>query len=148
MTESEISVQMINSERRISARYRRFFKFFILISFLLIFLVIVAAVGIIFLGLGTNWFLFNFEGWIFGVAVVIGLFILLEILFYLHILLFRRKRYKMEKPQPEYIDGKIVVDVTFPRGTDGGVYSKTYIEIDDSSILRLKNLMIPPGELW
>ena len=54
----------------------------------------------------------------------------------------------MEKPKPEYIDGKIVVDITFPRGTDGGVYSKTYIEIDESSILRLKNLMIPPNELW
>jgi len=73
---------------------------------------------------------------------------LLEILFYLRFILLRRKRLRMEKPRPEYIDGKIVIDITFPMGTDGGIYSKTYIEIDKNSILRLKNLMIPPDEIW
>jgi hypothetical protein len=147
MTTSEMSAQMLDSEGRISARYRWFFKYFFLISILLIILVVVAAVGIVYLGLGTNWFLFNFEGWIFGVLVVIGIFVFLEILFFLHFFLFRRKRIRLEQPQPEYIDGKIIIDITFPKGIDGGVFSKTYIEIDNNSILRLRNLMIPPDEL-
>jgi hypothetical protein len=148
MNTSEKSAQMLNSEMKINDRYQWFFRLFLLISFLLIFLVIIAAIGIVFLGLGTNWFLFNFEGWIVGVSIFIGLFIILEFLFYFHLFLLRKKRLRIEKPKPEFIDGKKVIDITFPRGTDGGIYSKTYIEIDNNSILRLKNLMIPPDELW
>jgi len=148
MTESEKQEQLLIYERRISARYKWFFKYFLIITFLLVFLIIISAVGIVFLGLGTNWFLFNFEGWIFGVSIVFGLFVTLEILFFLHFFLIRRKIMKSGKPKPEYIDGKKIIDITFPRETDGGVYSKTYIEIDSNNILRLKNLMIPPDELW
>ena len=148
MTTSEKLAQMMDFERRISARYTWFFKLFLITTLILIIIVIISAVGIVFLGLGTNWILFNFEGWIVGVSILIGLFILLEILFFLHILLLRRKRIKMGKPKTEFIDGKKVIDITFPKDTDGGVYSKTYIEIDNNSILRLKNLMIPPGDLW
>ena len=83
-----------------------------------------------------------------GLSALIGLFIFLEIIFYLHLFLLRRKRLKIGKPKPDFIDGKKVIDITFPSGTDGGIYSKTYIEIDNQSILRLKNLMIPPNELW
>jgi len=45
------------------------------------------------------------------------------------------------------IEGKKVFDMTFPKDTDGGVYSKTNIEIDNNSILRLKYQMIPPEEI-
>ncbi|KYK22600.1 hypothetical protein AYK21_03705 [Thermoplasmatales archaeon SG8-52-2] len=147
MTESEKLAQLLNYERKISARYKSFFKYFLIITLLLVLLLIISAVGIIFLGLGTNWFLFNFEGWIVGESIIIGLFVILEILFFLHILLIRRKMSKLGKPKTEYIDGKKIIDITFPKGTDGGVYSKTYIEIDNSNILRLKNLMIPPDEI-
>jgi hypothetical protein len=147
MTTSEKLAQLLNYERKISARYKWFFKLFLIVTFLLVFLLIISAVGIIFLGLGTNWFLFNFEGWIFGVSIVIGLFVILEILFFLHFFFVRRQRIKLGTPKPEYIDGKKIIDITFPKGTDGGVYSKTYIEIDNNNILRLKNLMIPPDEL-
>jgi hypothetical protein len=147
MTDSEKLAKLLNYERKISARYKWFFKYFLIITLLLVLLLIISAVGIIFLGLGTNWFLFNFEGWILGGSIIIGLFIILEILFFLHILLIRRKMSKLGKPKTEYIDGKKIIDITFPKGTDGGVYSKTYIEIDNNNILRLKNLMIPPDEI-
>ena len=148
MTTSEKIAEMLNLEMKISARYRWLFRLFQLITILLISLVIIAAVGIVFLGLGTNWFLFNFEGWIFGVSLVIGVFVLLEILFFLHFFFISIKRIKLGKPKPEYIDGKKIIDITFPEGTDGGVYSKTFIEIDNNNVLRLKNLMIPPDEIF
>lgn len=147
MTTSEKLAQLCNYERKISARYKWFFKLFLIVTLLLVFLLIISAVGIVFLGLGTNWFLFNFEGWIFGVSLIIGLFVILEILFFLHFFLIRRNLLKLGKPKPEYIDGKKIIDITFPKGTDGGVYSKTFIEIDNNNILRLKNLMIPPDEI-
>lgn len=137
-----------NLETKLSSRYLMLFRLFIIVIILLIILIVISAIGIIFLGLGTNWIIFRFEGWIIGLSLLIGLFIFLEMIFYLHFFLIRRKKINLEKPKPEYINGKKVYDITFPRGTDGGVYSKTYIEIDNQNILRIKNLMIPPDELF
>ena len=148
MTTPEKLAEMRNLENKFSSKYLRFFRLFLFITILLIILLVISAIGIIFLGLGINWFLFSFDGWLVGLSLLIGLFILLEIIFYLHTFLLRRKRIKLGKPTPEFIDGKKVLEITFPRGTDGGIYSKTYIEIDNNNILRLKNLMIPPDELW
>ncbi len=148
MTTPEKLAELRNLERKLSARCFWLFRLFLIITILLIFLIVISAIGIIFLGLGTNWILFSFEGWMVGLSTLIGLFIFLEIIFYLHFFLLRRKRLKIGKPKLEFIDGKKVIDITFPRGTDGGIYSKTYIEIDNQKVLRLKNLMIPPDELW
>jgi hypothetical protein len=148
MTSSEKLAQMKSFENKISARYLKFFKLFLIITIILIFIVILSVIGIVFLGLGINWILFSFDGWIAGLSVLIGLFIILDILFYLHFYFSRRKRQKLGKPKPEYIDGKKVIEITFPKETDGGIFSKTLIEIDNQNILRLKSLMIPPEELW
>ena len=148
MSSQEKLAELDNLEIKLRSRYLRLFRLFIIITILIIILIVISAIGIVFLGLGTNWIIFRFEGWIIGLSLLIGLFILLEIIFYLHFFLVRRKKINIEKPKPEYINGKKVYDITFPRGTDGGIYSKTYIEIDNQSILRIKNLMIPPDELW
>jgi len=147
MTNSENIAEMHNLEMKLSHRYLKLFKLFIIITILLIILIVFEAIGIIFLELGTNWILFSFEGWMVGLSLLIGLFIFLEIIFYLRYFLLQKKHLKIQKPKPEFIDGKKVYDITFPSEADGGVYSKTYIEIDDQSILRLKFLMIPPNEL-
>ena len=48
----------------------------------------------------------------------------------------------------EFINEKKVHIYTYPKGITGGIFSKTYIDIDGHNILRLRTLMIPPGELW
>lgn len=148
MSSQEKLEELGNLGTKLRSRYLMLFRLFIIITILLIILIIISAIGIVFLGLGTNWIIFRFEGWIIGLSLLIGLFIFLEIVFYLHFYLIRRKKINLETPKPEFINGKKVYDIIFPRGTDGGVYSKTYIEIDNQSILRIKNLMIPPDELW
>ena len=49
---------------------------------------------------------------------------------------------------PEFIDGKYIHVFTYPKGIEGGIFSKTYVEIDSENILRLRTLIIPPNELW
>ena len=48
----------------------------------------------------------------------------------------------------EYLDGKKVYEYTFPKNNRGGVYSKTYVKIDDSFLLRVRNQMISAEILW
>ena len=147
MTEADNVVEMRKLEMKLSLKYLRLFSIFLIITVLLIILIVLSAIGIIFLGLGTNWILISFEDWMVGLSVLLGIFILLEIILFIHYSLVRRKRLKIEKPTDEFIEGKKVYDITVPKDTDGGVYSKTYIEIDNYGILRLKYLMIPPEEL-
>jgi hypothetical protein len=60
----------------------------------------------------------------------------------------KNKRAIVEKPKEEFIAGKKVHVFTYPQGIEGGIFSKTYIEVDVDNILRLRTLMIPPEELW
>ena len=147
MTASENVAELRKLEMKLSLKYLRLFSLFLIITILLIILIVLSAIGIIFLGLGTNWILISFEDWMVGLSVLLGIFILLEIILFIHYSLVRKKRLKIEKPTDEFIEGKKVFDMTFPKDTDGGVYSKTYIEIDNNSILRLKYQMIPPEEI-
>ncbi len=39
-------------------------------------------------------------------------------------------------------------DSTYPEGVEGGIFSKTYVGIDEHNVLRLRTLMVPPDELW
>jgi hypothetical protein len=145
-TQNKLS-ELRSLEMKLSARYLFLFKLFLIITIILIILIVIDVIGIVFLGLGNNWALLTFEGWMVGLSSLVGIFILLEIMFYIHYYLIRKNRLELEKPKPEMKDGKKVYDITLPRGTDGGVFSKTYIEIDNKNIIRLKNLMIPPDEL-
>ncbi len=148
MSTPEKLEELRNLEIKLRSRYSRLFMFFLIITILLIILIVIVAIGIIFLGLGNNWALMSFEDWMVSLSSLIVIFIFLEFVFYLHYHFLRKNLMGLEKPQPEFIDGKKVYAYTFPRGVEGGVYSKTYIEIDHQSILRLRNLMIPPEELW
>lgn len=140
--------ELRNLEIKLSGRYPRISKLFLIISILLIILIVVVAIGILFLELGNNWALLSLEGWMIAFSLLLVIFIVLDLFFYLRFSYLRKKRLEMEKPKPEFINGRKVYVYTVPRGTEGGVYSKTYIEIDNHNILRLRYLMIPPEEIW
>jgi hypothetical protein len=105
--------------------------------------------GIVFWGYGYNWAILGLEEWSMVAASIIGFFVLLELLLYLGFLKTKKIVTKTKKKRgPEFIDGKKVYTYTYPKGVEGGIYSKTYIDIDGRNILRLRSMMIPPGELW
>ena len=125
----------------------RLIKLFLLITFLLIICVAIVFLGIT-LGSGHNWALFGIDTWIIALCAIFGFFIILELIFFFHFLSVRNKTIELQKPKKEFIDGKRVYVFTYPKGKEGGIFSKTYIEIDDDNILRLRSLMIPPKDLW
>ena len=77
-----------------------------------------------------------------------GVFIFFEILLYTRFTDLKNIRIEKEKPKLEYLEGKRVHVYTHPAGIEGGVFSKTYVEIGEHNILRLRTLMIAPDELW
>jgi hypothetical protein len=147
MAKSKIQVELRNEEKNLGDRYSKFIRLFLLLTIIFIIIAAIVFIGIFILGAGHNWALLSIDFWFILIIVLILIFILLNIIFYIHYRSFQKKRIDLEKPKPEYIDGKRVFVYTVPVNMEGGIFSKTYIEIDKNSILRLRTLIIPPKEL-
>jgi hypothetical protein len=70
--------------------------------------------------------------------IILSLFILLEVIFL----------YLIKKKKKRPFEGKKIHVYTIPEGSKGGIYSKTYIKIDEENILNLRYQMIRPEEIW
>ena len=148
MSDLQIQSDLLDVENKLSTRYSRVSKFLLFIAILLIIGIVFIFLGTFILKYGYNWIFLSINDWIITISIILILFIIFELVFYFHISSFRSKRKELEKPKPEYIKGKRVHVFTHPKGKEGGIFSKTYIEIDEHSILRLRTLMILPEELW
>jgi len=148
MTEQLIQVEMRLYEEKLRSRYFLFLILFLIVAILLITTVAVVFSGISYADMGYNWAALNIEGWIILSSIILLVFIILSLFLYTHINSVRNKIIELEKPKPEFVNGKMVHVYTHPKEKEGGLFSKTYIEIDEHNILRLRTLMVPPEEVW
>ncbi|MEF8880088.1 MAG: hypothetical protein V5A64_06850 [Candidatus Thermoplasmatota archaeon] len=96
---------------------------------------------------GPNWLFFPIEIWLYFLVSLLVLFAVLELVFF--------QRYKSSistvrddrREKPRYIDGRRVYVYTFPKGAKGGVFSKTFIPIDENSVLLLRCRMVHPDKI-
>ena len=144
----EMEKKWTTVEDTLRVRYARLTKFFLIITFLLILLVVAVGLGIGIFEMKPDWALFILDVWMYTMAALIGIFVLLAIIIYIHYSIVRKKRLIEERPKPEFIGGKRLYTYTHPGSSNGGVFSKTHIEIDDHTILRIRGLMASPGEIW
>jgi hypothetical protein len=135
-------------DNKLLVLYTRLIKIFLIISVLFFIWIVIIALGNFILEFEPNWAIFDLTNWILIWCFLISFFIILEIIFYIHYISTIDNRIEFVEPEPEFIHGKRLYVYTYPIGSKGGIFSKTYIQIDDKSVLRLKNLIIPPGELW
>ena len=148
MARPQIQIEMRKKESMILGKYSFWSKLFILLIILLIILLAVVFLGIYIFGYAYNWALFSLDAWIILISVLCVVFILVELFFYFNFSSVVKKRVELETPKPEFIDGKKVHVYTYPIEAEGGVFSKTYIEIDKNNIIRIRLLIISPDELW
>jgi len=135
-------------EYALSARYIKLTKVFLLIAVLCVLWVAVVALGIVFMDFGPAWALVTLETWVVFLSVIFALFIGIDLLAHMHYKMVKDKRIEAERPKPEFIDGKRVYEYTHPQGVGGGIFSKTTVTIDGHTMVRVRSLMVPPGELW
>jgi len=133
-------------EEKLRRKYSFLSKIFVLLGVFLVIWVVIVFIGAWLLDYGYNWALFSVSDWVLIVLFIMVAFIIVELIVFLH---YRSVKNKIvEKPREEYISGRKVYVFTYPPGMEGGIFSKTYVEIDDKNILRLRTLMIPPEEVW
>ena len=134
-------------EDPLQQRYLKTSKIFFLITLIYILWIAIIILGTYTLGLGPKWAAFTIEQWVLSAIGLISVLLALQVVFILHYLILKRKKAKPEQ-QLQYLQGKQVHNYTLPIGAKGGIFSKTYILIDDDRVLRIRYQMIPPQDLW
>ena len=129
-------------------RFSLITKILFLLSILCVVIFVVIFMGTYIWNYGHNWAIISFSSWVLILSALILFFILVEIIIYYKLGKLDEKIRLAEIPKPEFVNGKRVHQFTFPKGSEGGIFSKTYIKIDQHNILRLRLLMVKPGELW
>lgn len=144
---------------RLRAKYRRITLLLLIIAIIFTIWTLVVIFAVFSLQLAGRWTLISPTYWVLADIVIVALFLVADGM------IFRRyqakirpyhpkparekKTKKAEKePAPQMMKGRAVYTVTLPMGAKGGIFSKTYIAIDDSRVLQLRYQMIPPTSLW
>jgi len=148
MDEIEVKTRLNEIEETLSSRYSKLSKIILLLGILLVLLVVIVFIGARVLNYGYDWALLSVDSWVLLITVILIVFICLIIAFLFHYYSITKKLSSVKVPKVEYVSGKKVHVFTFPQGMEGGIFSKTYIEVDDQNILRVRTLMLSPDDVW
>ena len=122
----------------------------ILFLFIVIYILWIALllIGVHFFKLGDKWAILTAEQWIWSAIVLISIAIGIDIILLIYYLLSKKKHIKPEKQKEQgLLQGRQIHNYTIPFNAKGGIFSKTFISIDEKHILNLRYQMVPPYDL-
>lgn len=135
-------------KEKIQHRYLRITKlFFLLISIYLLWISVI-LIGTYFLQLEYKWAVLTIEQWILSAIFLICIVIGFEFIILLIYFISKKRHLTPKHKKVKFIQGKKVYSYTLPITAKGGIFSKTYIMIDEKRVLNLRYQMIPPQDLW
>lgn len=144
-----MSTEPIWDEEKEKQRLLKTSKLFFLLIVIYSLGIALLIICVYFFQLGENWAILTVEQWILSAIVLISIAICLEIILVIYFILSKKKQPQFKKQnQPTLLDGKLVHNYTIPVNAKGGIFSKTYILIDEKRVLNLRYQMIPPSDLW
>jgi len=129
--------------------YSKLSKVIFFTTLVFILWMIVVILGIYYLNWGYRWSGLNLFEW----CIIGCVFFTLCIIIQLYILL-KTKRYVQEyAPQPVEqsglsFKGKQLYSYTYPSNAKGGFFSKTYILLDENTIIQIRTQILKPEQLW
>ena len=92
--------------------------------------------------------------WLILISILIGAFIVIDIILYITPQFFvkdpisTQQMNLVEFPEIEERHGKKVYEYTYPVGSKGGIFSKTYIQIGEYTLLRIRNQILQKEQIW
>ena len=125
--------------------YHKIFEIIFVISVLFVVLIIGVIIGTIVFELEPSWAIFPIKSWIIAGIYSTGFFILLDFFFFYHCLKGDKCNYK--KTKIEYSNGKKIYVYTNPKELSGGIFSKTYMQVEEDTYICVKSPMILTGQL-
>jgi hypothetical protein len=138
----------IELEKIIKSKYSLLTKIIFLVGIIIVSVLIIVFLGVLIWSYDYDWALINIDNWLLIAIITISILIVIELVLYFKYTTIGEKKIKSQKPKPEFIDNKKVNIFTYPHGMEGGIFSKTYLDLDDHNILCIRALIIHPAELW
>ena len=123
-------------------------KLFLVLAIVFFMWIVVVISGPVILGWSSTWAGLSISLWILIISVLIGLFIILDIILYLRPIPVGNESFFQDASTSEISTGLNVHNYTFPSEAQGGLFSKTYVKIDDANVLRIRNQMVSSEQLW
>ncbi len=142
------TVESIKDEDKLKVRYLKISKILLLLSIMYLIWTVFHIVSVYFLGFGNKWAVFTMDQWILSSIFLFSIFIGLILTLILHHFIVKKRRIEREKPKPVFLKGKRLHTYTLPDNSKGGIFSKTFVKIDNDRILSLRYQMIQPRDLW
>jgi hypothetical protein len=105
-------------------------------------------ISVYFFGMANNWAGLAMDHWVLVGIGLLTFFIIITLLLNLLPILIARQKISRKKRKPIFYQGKRVHEYTFPPQSQGGIFSRTYISIDDNNIVNFRYQMISPDQLW
>ena len=144
------AIEPTGNDEKLKRRYLRISKLILLFAVIYLLWIAIVILGTFQLALGVSWTTFTVEQWVLSAIALFVVFIIIELLFFVRLsMMTLKKKQKQEgTTTKQFIKGKRVHTFTLPLGAKGGIFSKTYIKINDSSVLNLRYQITAPHELW
>jgi uncharacterized membrane protein YcjF (UPF0283 family) len=138
------------NEEKLKRRYLRISKLILLFAIIYVLWIAIVILGTFQLTLGVSWATFTVEQWVLSAIALFVVLIIIELLFFVRLSMMTHKKKQILEgtAAKQFIKGKRVHTFTIPLGSKGGIFSKTYIKIDESSVLNLRYQITAPHDLW
>ncbi|HEC81530.1 MAG TPA: hypothetical protein ENI42_03780 [Thermoplasmatales archaeon] len=144
----------MDEEKKLEWMKRRritFSKILLVISIAYFIVLMLIILAIYYFGVGYTWvqqLQLSLQNLALIGCIMYLLFILFEILLYIDYRNQKKKVEELKKPKPLYYKGKRLLVYTHPKGTRGGIFSRTIIPVDSETFINLRYQMVKPEELW
>jgi len=127
-------------------------KLFLILAVVFSMWIVLVLSGQMFLEYSSTWTGLSLSFWLLLISVLFGAFIVIDIIIYAHPrLLIHSDILSVDLPMSSSVaikDGKHIYEFTFPKNVKGGLFSKTYISIDEENVVRLRHQIISYEQLW
>jgi hypothetical protein len=127
-------------------------KLFLILAVVFSMWIVLVLSGQMFLEYSSTWAGLSLSFWLLLISVLFGAFIVIDIIIYAHPrLLIPSDNLSVNQPMSSSVeikDGKHIYELTFPKNVKGGLFSKTYISIDEENVVRLRHQIISYEQLW
>ena len=141
------TVEVERDEDKLKVRYLKISKIIVLLAVIYLIWTVFNIISVYFLEFGNKWSALTMDQWILSSIIFFSICIGLVLLFVLHHYIIKKRRIESEKPKPVLYKGKRLYTYTLPDRPKGGIFSKTFVKIDDGTTLVLRFQMIPPINL-
>lgn len=128
-------------------------KLFLILAVVFSMWIVLVLSGQMFLDYSSTWTGLSLSFWLILISVLFGAFIVIDIVIYAHPTLLTEmsssvSSFTTSSTPFEMKEGKRVYEYTAPKDAKGGLFSKTYVPIDEETVIRIRHQMVSAPILW